>query len=96
MHFLNPIVSDPARTASPTVVDLVNEINYIERLVGIDYVALGPDYFPSSRRPEDKWLNGARNMREMEGVALEMVKQQYRPVEIKKVLGLNFEPHASV
>lgn len=71
-----------------TVRDLVDEIAYIKDNFGVDYVALGPDYIPSSD-PRDKWIEGARNMTEIENVVKEMVSRKWSNLTIQKVMGQN-------
>jgi len=46
LHFVTPA---KARHGTPkaTIVDFVDHVDYIRKLVGIDSVALGPDYFPA-------------------------------------------------
>jgi membrane dipeptidase len=69
-----------------TVTDLVDHIDYIKRLVGIDCVALGADYFPESGW---RWIEGAERMAGIPNVAREMVRRGYSDVEIEQVLGGN-------
>jgi microsomal dipeptidase-like Zn-dependent dipeptidase len=71
-----------------TVANLVDEIEYFKRTVGIDYVALGPDYIPS-KGPRG-WVRGVRDMTELKNVAREMViRGCFSDLDIQKVLGLN-------
>lgn len=71
--------------ACATVEDLVDHIDYVRRLVGVDYVGLGPDYFPERKL---WWAVDAETMCEMPNVAYEMVRRGYTDSEIEKVLGL--------
>ena len=66
--------------------DLVDNMDYIKKLVGVDYIALGTDYFPEKGYP---WIRGSETMRDMPNVAREMVRRGYTDDEIQKVLGLN-------
>ena len=85
MHFYEGYIR-PRHGEHATVVDLVDHMDYIKRLVGIDSVALGVDYFP-----ERGWrfVEGAEKMRDMPNVVREMVRRGYSDEEIEKVLGLN-------
>jgi len=69
-----------------TVTDLVDHIAPIKQLVGIDYVALGADYFPESGW---RWIEGAERMTGIPNVAREMVRRGYSDGEIEQVLGGN-------
>jgi membrane dipeptidase len=92
LHFYDVYIH-PHHGAHATVEDLVDHIDYIKRLVGIDYVGLGPDYFPedvnSRFRVGARFIEGAENMRDMPNIAREMVRRGYTDPEIQKVLGLN-------
>jgi membrane dipeptidase len=47
LHFVTPEYVKPRHgTPKATVADLVDHIEYIRNLAGIDYVSLGPDFFP--------------------------------------------------
>lgn len=70
----------------PTVEDLVDHMDYVKKLVGIDYVALGTDYFPEKTT---SWIGGAETTRGMPNVVREMVRRGYTDDEILKVLGEN-------
>ena len=86
LHFYHGYIrSQPGRSRS-TVEELVDHMDYIKKLVGIGYVALGVDYFPERAGP---WVLGAEQMREMPNVAREMVRRGYTNEEIEKVLGRN-------
>jgi len=85
LHFYSGYI--PARHGpNSTVEDLVDHVDYIRRLVGIDYVSLGTDYFPEKGAA---WIQGAENTRGMSNVAREMVRRGFTDEEIQKVLGLN-------
>lgn len=85
LHFYEGYIR-PRHGEHATVVDLVDHIDYIKRLVGIDSVALGVDYFP-----EKGWrfIEGAEKMSGMPNVVREMVRRGYSDEEIQKVLGSN-------
>ena len=76
----------PHHGGRATVEDLVDNMDYIKKLVGVDYVALGTDYLPERGY---RWIRGAETMRDMPNVAREMVRRGYTDEEIQKVLGLN-------
>jgi membrane dipeptidase len=85
LHFYEGYIR-PRHGEHATVVDLVDHVDYIKRLVGIDSVALGVDYFP-----ENGWrfIEGGERMSGMPNVVREMIRRDYSDEEIQKVLGLN-------
>jgi membrane dipeptidase len=85
LHFYEGYIR-PRHGEHASVVDLVDHVDYIKRLVGVDSVALGVDYFPEQGW---RWVQGAERMRGMPNVVREMVRRGYRDDEIEKVLGLN-------
>lgn len=85
LHFYEGYIH-PHHGPHATVEDLVDHMDYIKRLVGIDYVALGTDYFPEEGY---RWIEGAENMRGMPNVAREMVRRGYTDQEIQRVMGSN-------
>lgn len=86
LHFFDHYIY--ARHGSnPTVVDLVDHIDYIRDLVGIEYVALGPDWFPESTYGD--WIRGGQSMKDLPNVVREMVRRGYSDRDIQSVLGLN-------
>jgi membrane dipeptidase len=86
IHFYEGYIHPRHGTRYPTVEDMVDHIDYIKKLVGIDYVGLGPDYSPMKGW---RWIEGAERMEGMPSVAREMVRRGYTDQEIAKVLGLN-------
>lgn len=69
-----------------TVEDLVDQMEYIRKLVGIDHVALGTDYFAEGHL---RWIEGAERMSGMINVVREMVRRGFSDTEIRSVLALN-------
>jgi membrane dipeptidase len=69
-----------------SVEDLVDQIEYIRKLIGIDYVALGTDYFAERGV---RWIEGAERISGMINVVREMVRRGFSDADIQKVLGLN-------
>lgn len=85
LHFYQGYIR-PHHGPRATVEDLVDHMEYIKKLVGIDYVSLGVDMFPEKTYP---WLQGAETLRDMPNVGREMVRRGFTDEEIEKVLGLN-------
>ena len=85
LHFYQGYIR-PHHGSRSTVEDLVDNMDYIKKLVGVNYIALGTDYFPEKGYP---WIRGSETMRDMPNVAREMVRRGYTDDEIQKVLGLN-------
>jgi membrane dipeptidase len=86
VHFMNGYIHPRHGTEFPTVEDLVDHIDRIQQVAGIDYVELGPDYSPMQGW---RWVEGAERFVGMPNVAREMVRRGYSDTEIRKVLGLN-------
>jgi membrane dipeptidase len=86
MHFMNGYIHPRHGTQYATVEDLVDHIDRIRQVAGIDYVGLGPDYSPMQGW---RWVEGAERFEGIPNVAREMVRRGYSDEEIRKVLGLN-------
>jgi membrane dipeptidase len=69
----------------PSYTRIVDHIDHIKNLVGIDYVGLGADYDGVPVLPI-----GLRGMEDLPLVTYEMLRRGYNEMEIKKVLGENF------
>lgn len=64
---------------------IVDHIDHIKRVAGIDYVGLGSDYDGIPFLPE-----GMNGMEDLPLVTYEMLRRGYTETEIRKVLGENF------
>jgi len=62
---------------------LVDHIDYIVNLVGIDYVGLGSD-FDGATMPDD-----IKSAEDLPNITLELFKRGYSKSDVKKILGLN-------
>ena len=67
-----------------TVQDMVDHIDHIVRLIGVDYVGIGTDFDGGGD------LSGCRDVSQMENVTLELVRRGYSDKDIKKIWGGNF------
>ena len=67
-----------------TVSDLVDHIDHVVNLVGIDYVGIGTDFDGGGG------LDGCNDVSEMGNVTLELVKRGYSEEDIGKIWGGNF------
>jgi len=67
-----------------TVQDMVNHIDHIVKVIGIDYVGIGTDFDGGGD------LSGCRDVSQMENITLELVKRGYSEKEIQKIWGGNF------
>jgi membrane dipeptidase len=85
VHFYEGYIR-PHHGPHATVEDIVDHIDYVRKLVGIDYAALGVDYFPERGW---RWAEGAEHMEYMPNVLREMVRRGFTDGEIRKVLGEN-------
>jgi len=68
----------------PTVADMVDHIDYVKELVGIDYVGIGSDFDGGGG------LADCRDVSQFPNITKEMIKRGYTFDEIKKVWGANF------
>ncbi len=87
LHFVTPdYIRARHGGKQGTVADWVDHAVYIRGLVGADYVALGPDYFPEKGW---HWIDGAGRVGLMPNIARELVRRGFSDDEIAKVLGAN-------
>ncbi|MFC2093194.1 dipeptidase [Bacteroidota bacterium] len=68
-----------------TVDKIVDHIDYLKELVGVDYIGIGSDFDGGINAPAD--LYDATQYPE---ITRELVKRGYTEEEIRKILGLNF------
>jgi len=85
LHFYEGYIR-PSRGPHATVEDLVDHMEYIKRIAGIDHIGLGLDFFPEKGW---RWIEGAERMPLLSNVAREMVRRGFTDQEIEKVLGRN-------
>jgi membrane dipeptidase len=78
LHAENPIYIAPYTR-------IVDHIDHIKKIAGIDYVGLGSDYDGIPFLPD-----GMNGMEDLPLVTYEMLKRGYTEAEIRKVLGENF------
>jgi membrane dipeptidase len=69
----------------PSVDTLIDHVDYIVKLVGIDYVGLGSDFDGASSFP-----GGLGDVSKYPVITYHLLKRGYRPAAIKKILGGNF------
>ena len=67
-----------------TVKDMVDHIDHIVKVIGIDYVGIGTDFDGGGD------LSGCRDVSQMGNVTLELVKRGYSESDIRKIWGGNF------
>ena len=68
----------------PTVKDLVDHIDYVKKLVGIDYVGIGSDFDGGGG------LADCMDVSQFPNITYELLKRGYSEAEIKKIWGGNF------
>lgn len=68
-----------------TVEDIVDHIDYVKNLVGVDYVGFGSDFDGCIHLPK-----GLKDVSDLPALTQVMIDRNYSEEEIKKVLGLNF------
>lgn len=69
----------------PSVSTLVDHIDYVVKLVGVDYVALGSDFDGIGVAPK-----GLDDVSQYPEITKELLRRGYNETEIKKILGGNF------
>ena len=67
-----------------TVQDLVNHIDHVIKLVGIDYVGIGSDFDGGGG------IDGCNDVSEMPNITTELVRRGYSEEDIRKIWGGNF------
>ncbi|MFO7524731.1 MAG: dipeptidase, partial [Ignavibacteriaceae bacterium] len=73
-------------TNSATINDVIQHIDHIVNLVGIDYVAIGSDFDGISRTPV-----GLENVSKFPNLTLALLQHGYSQQDVEKILGLNFK-----
>ena len=63
---------------------LIDHIDHIAKVAGIDHVGLGPDFDGANDFPE-----GARDVSMYPNITYELLKRGYSETDIRKVLGEN-------
>lgn len=76
---------DEVKALRPPMSLLLDHLDYIVKLVGVDYVGLGSDFDGVNSLPEG--LNGVEDFPK---ITEELAKRGYSKKEIKKILGENF------
>ncbi|HEV7860788.1 MAG TPA: dipeptidase [Pyrinomonadaceae bacterium] len=78
---------DAANPLQPpvTLSKLVDHIDYIVKIAGIDHVGLGADFDGAMDMPE-----GARDVSELPNITYELLRRGYSEKDIRKILGENF------
>ena len=68
----------------PTVADLVDHVDHIVKLVGVDYVGIGSDFDGGGG------LADCADVRQFPNITYELLKRGYKTKDIKKIWGGNF------
>jgi len=69
----------------PKIETLIDHIDYVVKLVGVDYVGLGSDYDGASSYPQ-----GLEDVSGLPLITYHLLKRGYKEEDIKKILGGNF------
>lgn len=72
-------------TGTATIATVANHIDYIKKLVGVDYIALGSDFDGI-----ETVCTGLENVSKFPALTLELLKRGYTQEELRKILGENF------
>jgi membrane dipeptidase len=97
LHFCSHLVSRTGDTTPQASLDeLVDQVDHIASLVGIEHVALGADFFRNDKvyrrcmGTNVTWVKGADSARKIPNVTRALVRRGLSDSDIKKVLGQNF------
>ncbi|MFA6542736.1 MAG: dipeptidase, partial [Bacteroidota bacterium] len=74
-----------ANSSSVTVNNVIQHIDYIKNLVGIDYIAIGADYDGGITAPV-----GLNDVSKMPALTLALLQHGYTPADVRKILGENY------
>ena len=81
--------SDKLEAANPLpplpISKLIDHIDYIVKVAGIDHVGIGADFDGANDMPE-----GARDVSMLPNITYELLKRGYSETDIRKILGENF------
>jgi membrane dipeptidase len=75
-------MSSPPKLAN--VKDLVDHIDHVVQLVGVDYVGIGSDFDGGGA------IDGCADASEMINITVELLRRGYKEKEIRKIWGENF------
>ncbi len=67
-----------------TVADVVDHIDHVVRLVGVDYIGIGTDFDGGGG------VSGCNDVSEMSNITAELLRRHYSPEDIQKIWGGNF------
>ncbi len=76
---------DEAEAMRPTLEQLVDHIDYIVKLIGVDHVGLGSDFDGINSSPK-----GLDDVTQMPLLTKELLRRGYTEKEVRKILGENF------
>ena len=82
---LNVIYKEESNAIRPPLSELIHEIDYIAKMIGVDHVGIGSDFDGAESYP---W--GMDDVRDYPKVTEELLKLGYTEKDIDKILGGNF------
>ena len=80
------IVKKDGEKTGTSVIDFVNQIDYMVKLVGADYVGIGTDY-TEGRGPPNFCF---KSITDLVDVAAELLERGYSDQDLKKIMGENW------
>ncbi len=83
--FLFEKYADEVRALRPPLSLLLNHLDYIVRLIGVDHVGLGSDFDGINSAPQQ-----LDDVTAMPLITKELLKRGYSKKDIRKILGENF------
>jgi len=82
----NKILNKSLQKISPKIDDVIDHIDYIVNLIGVDHVGIGADWDGVEILP-----NGIEDISKVPILTKELFKRGYNNYEVKKILGENFK-----
>ena len=81
-EILNPLY----KKIAPELIDVVNHIDYVAKLIGVDHVGIGADWDGVELLP-----NNIENIGKMPLLTEYLIDRGYSIRDVKKILGENFK-----
>jgi len=81
--FYPPFLSSSPK--SVTLETVIQHIDYIKNLIGIDYVAIGSDFDGI-----EVWPAGLENVTKFPDLTMALLRHGYTPADVRKLLGANY------